>query len=127
VRLPDAVWSGWRRSLALVPWRLPLRATLTAGLFRACAGPTPRASRSCSGSRSSPPAGLKGLLDSLQTGFAPGELPIFLLGIAVSGLSGFAAIAGLLRYLQRASTMVFVAYRLGLGVLLLLLVAIGFR
>jgi undecaprenyl-diphosphatase len=127
VRLPDAVVVGLAQALALVPGVSRSGATLTAGLFRGLRRADAARFSFLLGVPVVAAAGLKGLLDSLQTGFAPGELPIFLLGIAVSGLSGFAAIAGLLRYLQRASTMVFVAYRLGLGVLLLLLVAIGFR
>jgi len=45
------------------------------------------------------------------------------IGLAASALAGFAAIWGLLRYLQRASTMVFIVYRIGLGIALLVLVA----
>jgi undecaprenyl-diphosphatase len=48
---------------------------------------------------------------------------VFAVGLAASALAGFAAIWGLLRYLQRASTMVFIAYRIGLGIGLLALVA----
>ena len=43
---------------------------------------------------------------------------------AASALAEFAAIWGLLRYLQRASTVVFIVYRIGLGVVLLMLVAV---
>jgi undecaprenyl-diphosphatase len=127
VRLPDAVAVGVAQALALVPGVSRSGATITAGLFRGLRRADAARFSFLLGVPVIAAAGLKGALDSLQAGFAPGELPIFLLGIVVSGLSGFAAIAGLLRYLQRASTMVFVAYRLGLGVLLLLLVAAGVR
>ena len=40
----------------------------------------------------------------------------------MSAVAGFAAIWGLIRYLQRASTLVFVVYRVVLGVTLLGLV-----
>jgi undecaprenyl-diphosphatase len=43
--------------------------------------------------------------------------------LVASALAGFAAIGELLGYLQRASTLVFIAYRIGLGILLLVLVA----
>ena len=127
IRLPDAIAVGLAQALALVPGVSRSGATITAGLFRGLHRADAARFSFLLGVPVVVAAGLKGLLDSLQAGFAPGELPVFLLGIAVSGLSGFAAIAGLLRYLQRASTMVFVAYRLGLGVVLLLLIATGFR
>ena len=44
--------------------------------------------------------------------------------MAASALAGFAAIWGLLRYLQRASTAVFIIYRIVLGIVLLVLVAV---
>jgi undecaprenyl-diphosphatase len=44
---------------------------------------------------------------------------------AVSAVSGYAAIAWLLRYLRTHSTMIFVWYRLALGALLLALLAGG--
>ena len=127
VRLPDAVVVGLAQALALVPGVSRSGATLTAGLFRGLRRADAARFSFLLGVPVIAAAGLKGLLDSLQAGFAPGALPIFVLGIAVSGLSGFAAIAGLLRYLQRASTMVFVVYRIALGLLLLLLVVVGFR
>jgi undecaprenyl-diphosphatase len=43
----------------------------------------------------------------------------------VSGVAGYAAIAWLLRYLRSNSTMVFVWYRLALGVLLYVLLSQG--
>ena len=126
-RLPDTIAVGLAQALALVPGVSRSGATITAGLFRGLRRPDAARFSFLLGVPIIAAAGLKGLLDSLQAGFGPGELPIFLLGIVVSGLSGFAAIWGLLRYLQRASTMVFIIYRLGLGVLLLVLVATGLR
>jgi len=127
VRLPDAIAVGLAQALALVPGVSRSGATITTGLFRGLKRADAARFSFLLGVPVVAAAGLKGLLDSLQAGFAPGELPIFLLGIVVSGLSGFAAIWGLLRYLERASTMIFVAYRLGLGALLLGLVAVGVR
>jgi undecaprenyl-diphosphatase len=46
-------------------------------------------------------------------------------GTLVAFASGMAAIAGLLRYLRTRTTLVFVVYRLGLGVLLLVLLSQG--
>lgn len=127
VRLPDALVVGLAQALALIPGVSRSGATLTAGLFLGLKRADAARFSFLLGVPVVIAAGGKGLVDSLQAGFAPGELPIFLLGILVSALSGFAAIWWLLRYLQQASTLVFVAYRLGLGMLLLLLVAAGFR
>ena len=61
------------------------------------------------------------------------EVPLRLLQVALIEIDGRKPIiawekllrfAGLLRYLQRASTVVFIIYRIGLGLLLLALVAV---
>ena len=69
-------------------------------------------------------AGAKGLLDLLTSGLGAGQLGVFAVGVAVSALTGFAAIWGLLRYLQRATTAVFIVYRIVLGIVLIALVMI---
>ena len=48
-------------------------------------------------------------------------------GIVTSGLSGWAAVWGTLRLIRTRSFMPFVVYRIGAGVLVLTLIAIGFR
>ena len=48
-----------------------------------------------------------------------------IIATVVSGLAGYAAIAWLLRYLMRHTTMVFVWYRFALGILLTLLLMQG--
>ncbi|MCS7050324.1 MAG: UDP-diphosphatase, partial [Thermomicrobium sp.] len=66
-----------------------------------------------------------GLLEGwhlLSSGLSREELVPFLVGIATASVTGFLAIAFLLRFLQRYSTGVFVVYRLALGVTLLVLV-----
>jgi undecaprenyl pyrophosphate phosphatase UppP len=62
------------------------------------------------------PGLVAGLLGAVQ-------VEVTAVGLAASALAGFAAIWRLLRYLQRASTAVFIVYRIGLGVALLVLVA----
>ena len=69
-------------------------------------------------------AGGKGLLEVVTSGLDAGQLGIFAVGLVTSALAGFAAIWGLLRYLQRASTLVFIIYRIALGLGLLALVAL---
>ncbi len=126
-RLPDALVIGLAQALALVPGVSRSGATITAGLFRGLQRADAARFSFLLGVPLVAVAGGMGLIDILQSGLAPGEIRIFFVGILVSALSGFAAIWGLLRYLQRAGTGVFIAYRFALGILLLVLVATGFR
>jgi undecaprenyl-diphosphatase len=48
-------------------------------------------------------------------------------GVLASAISGFAAISFLLRFLQRSSTLVFVIYRVVVGIGILLVLATGLR
>lgn len=58
----------------------------------------------------------------------PSELYVpMAVGIVTSGVSGWAAVWGTLRLIRTRSFMPFVVYRIGLGLFVLLLIAIGFR
>jgi undecaprenyl-diphosphatase len=57
-------------------------------------------------------------------GLAASDRVPFALGILTAGAVGYLCIAFLLRYLQRASTMVFTVYRVAFGVLILLLLLV---
>jgi undecaprenyl pyrophosphate phosphatase UppP len=52
------------------------------------------------------------------------QIEVMVAGLATSTVAGLAAIWGLLCYLQRASTMVFIVYRIALGLGLLVLVLV---
>jgi undecaprenyl-diphosphatase len=67
---------------------------------------------------------LKGLVDGSTTGPQP-SLGVTALATFVAFVVGYASIAFLLRYLTSHSTLVFVGYRVALGVLVLVLVAAG--
>jgi undecaprenyl-diphosphatase len=74
-------------------------------------------------------AGLKQIFDIL-TGDAgssslDNELLVYATGLITAGLVGYAAVAFLLRYLRFNTLNVFIYYRLGLGALVLVLVAVG--
>jgi len=127
LRVPDAVVIGLAQALALVPGVSRSGATITAGLFRDLKRPDAARFSFLLGVPLIAVAGLKGLLEILQSGVPASELGVFGIGILVSAISGYFAIWGLLRYLQRASTLVFVAYRFALGILLLLLIVTGLR
>ncbi|MYF21085.1 MAG: undecaprenyl-diphosphate phosphatase [Synechococcus sp. SB0677_bin_5] len=64
-------------------------------------------------------AGLVEVKEALTSSSLGGALPL-LVGLLSAALSSWVAIAWLLRFLQHHSTWVFVVYRLGFGVLLLL-------
>jgi undecaprenyl-diphosphatase len=68
--------------------------------------------------------GLKDLADSGGSGVGATQI---IVGIAVSAVSGLAAIWGLLRFLQHAPTTVFTIYRVLVAIGILLLIATGVR
>ena len=120
----DALVIGAAQALALIPGSSRSGTTLTAGLFL--------------GLRRDDAARFSFLL-SIPAVFASGvfemsriDTSVFELGVGnlviatiVSAVAGYAAIAWLLRYLRSHSTMVFVWYRLALGVLLYALLSRG--
>lgn len=129
----DALFIGVFQALALMPGGSRSGTTITAGLFAGLARP---AAARFSFLLSLPimlAAGLKELYDwrkavradpALQQ--AAGDQAVALLiGTAVSAVVGYLAIAWLLHYLRRYSTLAFVAYRVLLGLLILGLVAAG--
>jgi undecaprenyl-diphosphatase len=69
----------------------------------------------------------KGLTDVVLGELPPGSTGPFVVGVIASAVSGFAAIAFLLRYVRTHSYDIFVAYRLILAALVLLLIATGAR
>ena len=122
--LRDAVIIGLAQAAALIPGVSRSGATITAGLFRGLTRADAARFSFLLGAPIVAAAGAKGLLDTLTSGLDAGQLGVFAVGLIASALAGFAAIWGLLRYLQRASTAVFIVYRIALGILLLVLVAV---
>ncbi len=122
----DAVWVGLAQALALVPGSSRSGVTITAGLLTGMSRET---------------AARFSFLLSLPAVFAAGIFQLYkarasllatqqdviglCLATVVSGIVGYASIAFLLSYLKRHSTFVFIAYRLVLGGLLLVLLACG--
>jgi undecaprenyl-diphosphatase len=120
----DAAIVGLAQALALVPGVSRSGATITAGLFRGLTRADAARFSFLLGAPIIAAAGAKGLLDTLTSGLDAGQLGVLAVGLAASALAGFAAIWGLLRYLQRASTAVFIVYRIALGIVLIVLVAV---
>ena len=121
VSLVDALLIGVAQAFAIIPGVSRSGATMTAGLFR---GISREAAARFSFLLSTPiiaGAALKAGMDLLRAG-VPAEMRVpFLVGISVSAVVGYFAIAGLIRYLERRSFKIFIVYRVALGVLVLAL------
>ena len=119
IDVKDGLVIGLAQSLALVPGVSRSGATITAGLFR---GFNREAAARFSFLLSVPAVVASGLfqLKDVGGGDGPGLAPTMIAAV-VSFVVGYAAIAWLLRWLTSHSTMVFVVYRIGLGLLLIVL------
>ena len=119
-RMKDAIVIGFAQAAALVPGVSRSGATITAGLFL---GFDRAAAARFSFLLSVPAVVLSGLYQLRDIG---GEGAVGFVPTAIATLfafiSGYAAIAFLLRFLVTHTTMVFVAYRVILGVVVLVLV-----
>jgi undecaprenyl-diphosphatase len=122
----DGVALGFAQALALVPGVSRSGATITAGLFL---GLDRESAARFSFLLSVPAVVLSGLLElgSIASGEEGENVGTSALVIATffAFISGYAAIALLLRYLATHSMMVFVVYRVVLGTLVLVLVSAG--
>ena len=122
----DGVALGFAQALALVPGVSRSGATITAGLFL---GLDRESAARFSFLLSVPAVVLSGLLElgSIASGEEGENVGTAALVIATffAFISGYAAIALLLRYLATHSMMVFVVYRVVLGTLVLVLVSAG--
>jgi undecaprenyl-diphosphatase len=119
----DAVLVGSAQAVALIPGASRSGTTLTAGLF---AGLTREAAARFSFLLSIPAVAASGLLEFAHAAkhIDPSGMANLLVATVVSGISGYAAIAFLLRYLRTHSTRLFVIYRLLLGAGILLMLAL---
>jgi len=130
VKWYDALLIGIAQAFALIPGSSRSGTTITAALFL---GFTRSAAARFSFLLSIPAVLASGLFELVKiVSMVRAGLDVFQLGLVplvvatlVSGLSGYAAIAWLLRYLMKNTTMVFVVYRLALGVVLTLLLMQG--
>jgi undecaprenyl-diphosphatase len=122
----DGLAVGFAQALALIPGVSRSGATITAGLFLGLDRPT--AAR-FSFLLSIPAVVLSGLLElgSIVSGDEGQHVSAANLALAtiLAFVTGYAAIAWLLRYLSNHSMMIFVIYRVVLGALVLVLVSAG--
>jgi undecaprenyl-diphosphatase len=121
----DGVLIGLAQAVALIPGSSRSGSTITAGLFL---GFTREAAARFSFLLSIPAVVLSGLLEFATILGGDGDhtgLGSLLVATVLAFVAGYAAIAGLLRFLVNHSTMVFVVYRVVLGVVVLVLTATG--
>ena len=118
----DAVVIGLGQAMAaLLPGTSRSGATITAGLFRGLKRGEAARFSFLAGIPLILGAGLKSLVDAVGEGMSSAEAINYLAGGVAAGIVGFITVWGLLQFLQRQSTMVFVVYRVIFGLFLFLL------
>ena len=126
VTAADAVWIGLWQALALMPGGSRSGTTITGGLL---AGLDRAAAARFSFLLSLPAilaAGAKDFWDERNSLLASADdTAAVAVGLAVSAVVGYLAIAWLLHFLKRYSTAVFILYRIGLGAAILSALALG--
>jgi undecaprenyl-diphosphatase len=122
INLVDALVVGFAQAVAIIPGTSRSGITLTAALFRDLDRPSAARFSFLLGTPAIGAAGLKAVYDLYKSGGVTAEQQgIFLIGILVSALTGFAAIGILMRFLRNHSTNVFIVYRILLGILVVAL------
>ena len=121
----DAAFIGLAQTLALMPGVSRSGITISAGLAR---GLTREAATRFAFLMSVPVIAGAGLFKGYETfisgdGLPPGATSAFIIGVISSGVTGYFAVAFLLRYVRTRSFMPFVIYRIALGILVLAVVA----
>ena len=121
ISFADSLIVGVAQAFALIPGVSRSGSTITAGLFR---NMTREAAVRFSFLLSTPIIGGACLLkmhELHKQGLPPGMQAPFIVGIIVSALVGYAAIAWLIRYLQANTLRVFIIYRIVVGVVVIAL------
>jgi undecaprenyl-diphosphatase len=121
LKLSDAVIVGLAQVFALVPGCSRSGSTITGGLF---AGLTRETAARFSFLLSIPAIGASGLLE-LPKALKAVDHTILAVATIAALLSSYATIAFLIKFLQRNSTSVFAGYRIILGLVILVLLALG--
>lgn len=119
VGLRDGFFVGVAQALALLPGVSRSGSTITAGLFLGFQRAAAARFSFILGIPAIVGAGMLETMHLLRTGLPASERTLFVVGVAASAVTGFLAIAFLLRFLQRRSTGVFVLYRFLLGAFIL--------
>ena len=119
ITFADALIVGCAQATALIPGVSRSGSTITAGLFR---NMTREAAVRFSFLLSTPLIAGAALLKAHELrkeGLPAGMHMPFLVGVVISGVVGYAAIAWLIRYLQSNSLKIFIVYRIVVGVIVI--------
>lgn len=120
----DGIIIGCAQALALIPGSSRSGVTITAGLFR---GLKRDVAARYSFLLSIPAVGLSGLYELYKERqlLLHENFPSLLIATVVSGVVGYLSIAFLLSYLKTRSNMIFIIYRIILGIIILILLSNG--
>ncbi|HMQ67557.1 MAG TPA: undecaprenyl-diphosphate phosphatase [Ignavibacteria bacterium] len=124
ITVKDGLIIGFAQALALIPGSSRSGVTITAGLFR---GLKRDVAARFSFLLSIPAIGLSGLYELYKERDLLLNENLLSLTVAtvVSGIVGYLSIAFLISYLKTKSNMVFIIYRIALGILILILLSQG--
>lgn len=117
-RWTDALVIGLAQAVALIPGTSRSGATITAGLFRGLKRADAARFSFLAGMPLVLAAAIKAIYDAIEAGMSSRDVELFIAGGVTSAIVGFIAIFGLLRFLQRNSTFIFVVYRILFGIFL---------
>ena len=124
ITVKDGIIIGLAQTLALIPGSSRSGVTITAGLF---CGLKRDVTARYSFLLSLPAVGLSGLYElySERKELLHENTLALIISTLVSGFVGYFAIAFLINYLKTRSNLLFIIYRLALGVLILILLSLG--
>ncbi len=121
----DGIWVGIAQAFALIPGVSRSGSTLTAGLFLGMERETAARFSFLLGLPAIILAGAVEIHTLMQAGLSAAGWLTLLVGLTCASLSAFLAIWGLLHYLEKRSTWIFVFYRLIMGVFLIVAATAG--
>ena len=124
VTLADSLVIGAAQALAIVPGTSRSGITITAGLFRNLDRVTAARFSFLLATPAIAGAAAKAVHDLIKHGGLPADMrAAFMLGIVLSGVTGLAVIAFILRFLQRHGLYFFIYYRIVFGIIVIALAA----
>ncbi|MBW4594050.1 MAG: undecaprenyl-diphosphate phosphatase [Brasilonema angustatum HA4187-MV1] len=125
ITLWDGIWVGVAQAFALIPGVSRSGSTLTAALFLGMERETAAKFSFLLGLPAVILAGALELHTLFKAGLSGAGWLTLLIGLISASISAFVAIWGLLRYLEKHSTLIFIFYRFGMGIFLIVAVISG--
>ncbi|MBP5973131.1 undecaprenyl-diphosphate phosphatase [Brasilonema sp. CT11] len=125
ITLWDGIWVGIAQAFALIPGVSRSGSTLTAALFLGMERETAAKFSFLLGLPAVVLAGALELHTLFKAGLSGAGWLTLLIGLISASISAFVAIWGLLRYLEKHSTLIFIFYRFGMGIFLIVAVISG--